>query len=63
MKLIHTGEDRMRVTVRHLHYGIKGKLEVSEYCSMGKIRHKFLQKVAEERNLKPVKMIDLDLSS
>ena len=53
-KLGHTGEDRMRTSVKHLNYSVKGTLELCEDCAMVKINNKFLHKVAEERNLKPV---------
>ena len=51
VKLIHPGEDRMRATVKHLHYRVKGVLEVCEDCDMAKSKQKFLHTVAEERNL------------
>ena len=56
-------EDRMRVTVNHLQYRVKGVVEVCEDYSTEKSKHKFLHKVTEERNLKPVEMIYLDLIS
>ena len=62
-KLGHPREDRMSATVKHLHCSVKGALEVCEECTTAKIKHKFLHKVAEERNLQPGKMIYLDISS
>ena len=50
----HPWEDRMRVTMKHLHCSIKETLEVFEDCATAKIKHKYLHKVAEERNLNPV---------
>ena len=62
-KLGHTGEDRMRATKKHLHYSNKGTLEVCEDCATAKSKEKLLHKVAEERELQPVEMIYLDISS
>ena len=41
-KLGHTRKDRMRATVKRLHYSIKGTLEVCKGCAMSKIKHKSL---------------------
>ena len=38
--LIHSGEDRMHATVKHIHYSVKGPLEVCEDFSTVKINHK-----------------------
>ena len=59
----HTGEDRMLATANHPHYSIKGTLEVCEYCAKSKTKKKLLLKVAEERDLKPRKMIYIFISS
>ena len=63
VKLRHTGEDRICTTVKHLHYSVKGALEVCEDYATAKIKQKFLCKVEEECNLKPDEMIYLYLSS
>ena len=62
-KLGHTGEDRMRATKNHLHYSVKETLEVCEDSATAKRKQKLLHKVAKERNLQPVEMIYLDISS
>ena len=54
-KIRHPGEDRMRVAAKHLHYIIKGMIEVFEDYATAKIKQKSLHKVAEERDLKPGK--------
>ena len=38
--LIHSGEDKMHATVKHIHYIVKGTLEVCEDFSTVKINHK-----------------------
>ena len=53
----------MCVTTYHLHYNVKGILEVCQYCATVKRNHKSIYKVAEERNLNLGKMICLDLRS
>ena len=53
----------MHATTKQLNFNVKGTLEFCEYCDMGKINHKFLHKVAEERNLKPGEFIYLDIIS
>ena len=63
IKLIHPGEDRMCTTANHLYYRIKGVLEVCEGCATAKTKQKFLQKVVEERNLKPGEIIYIGISS
>ena len=63
VKLIHTGEDRIRATVKHLQYSVRGELDVCEDYSMDKRDHILLHKVAGGRNLKPGEMIYLDISS
>ena len=63
MKLIHTREDRIHTTAKHLHYSIKVVLEVCDDCAMDKIKQKMLPKVAEKQDLNPGEMIYLDLSS
>ena len=45
--IVHHGEDRIRATKNHLHYSIKGALEVCEDCATAKTKQKFLHKVAE----------------
>ena len=45
-KLGHPVEDRMRVTIKHLHYNIKGIIDVCGYFTMEKIKQKSLYKVA-----------------
>ena len=62
-KLGHTGEDRMHATANHLHYSVKGTLEVCKEYSTAKIEQKYLHKVAEERDLKPGETIYLYLIS
>ena len=61
--LIHSVEDKMRATMKHFHYSVKGTLEVCEDFSTVKINHKKLCKVAEYPDLKPGKIIYLDISS
>ena len=62
-KIGYPGKYMMYTTVKHLHYSVERTLEVCEECTMGRIKYKWLNKVAEYRELKPVKMIYLDLSS
>ena len=62
-KLGHPVEDMMHATDKHLHYIIKGELEVCEDCATAKIKHKLLHKVEEESNLNMGEMIYLDLIS
>ena len=45
MKLGHPGEDRMRGTMKNLHYIVNGALEVCEYCATANRNHKLLRKV------------------
>ena len=45
----YTREDRMCTTTKHLHYRMKGELDVCEECATVKTRHNLLHKVAEER--------------
>ena len=52
----------MPITTKHIHYSIKGELEVYEDCAMEKIKQISLHKMAEERDLNPGEMICLDLS-
>ena len=35
-KIMHLGEDRMRMPMKHLHYRIKGTLDVLEDCATAK---------------------------
>ena len=56
-------EDRICATVKHIHYSIKGMIQVYEDSAIVKSKHKFLHKVAEERDLKPGETIYLDISS
>ena len=63
MKLIHTREDRMHVTVKHLQCSVKGALEVCKYYATEKSMHKLIHKVAEEQDLKLGEMIYLYISS
>ena len=53
----------MRATVKHLHYSVKGELEVFEYWTTDKINQKSLHKFVEERDLDPGEMIYLDINS
>ena len=53
----------IRTTTKHLNYIVTGTLEVCDKCNMAKSKQKLLHKTAEERYLKPGKMIHLDLSS
>ena len=53
----------MRATKKHLHYSVKGSLEVCEDCDKAKIKHKSIEKVTEERNIDPDEMVYLDLIS
>ena len=53
--LVYPGEDSMHATAKHLHYSVKGMLDICEDCAMAKIRHKLLHKVAEEHDLNPEK--------
>ena len=53
----------MRATKKHLHYSVKGSLEVCEDCDKAKIKHKSIEKVTEERNIDPDKMVYLYLIS
>ena len=62
-KLGHLGEDSMHATSNQLHYNVKGVIELCEYCAMAKIKQKFLDKVAEERDLNLGEMIYLDIIS
>ena len=62
-KIGHTGEDRMCATAEHIHYRIKGTLDIYEDCATEKVKHKLEHKVAEERDLKPDKMIYIDMIS
>ena len=62
-KIGHNGEYMMHATVKHLHYSIKGVLEVCEDWDMSKSKQKFLHKVEEEHDLNPGKMIYLDINS
>ena len=59
----HTGAERMRTTSSNLHLIIKGVLKVYEDCDTENITQKFLQKVAEERDLNPEIIIYLDIST
>ena len=43
-----TGEDSMCATANHLHYSVKGVLEVFEGCTMVKSKHKLPRKVTED---------------
>ena len=63
VKLNHPGEDRMRATTKHLHYSVKGTLQVCEECAKVKIEQKLLQKVAEEHYLQPGQVIYFDIFS
>ena len=36
VKLGHPGEDMMRTNTKHLHYSVKGTLEVYEECNTAK---------------------------
>ena len=38
VKLVHPGEDRMQATAKHLHYIIKGALDICEDCATAKIK-------------------------
>ena len=49
--------------MKHLYYIVKGVIGVYEDCDMAKIKRKLLRKVAEERNLKLGKTINLNLIS
>ena len=53
----------MFTTMKHLHYSIKGGLEVCEEFDTEIIKQKLLHKEVGELNIKPGKMIYLDLSS
>ena len=53
----------MCTTTKHLHYRMKGELDVCEECATVKTRHNLLHKVAEERNLKPGEMVYIGISS
>ena len=53
----------MRTTSSNLNLIIKGVLEVYEDCDTENITQKFLQKVAEERDLNPEIIIYLDIST
>ena len=61
-KVSHPGEDRMRATEKNLNYSFRGMIEVYKDCAMAKSKQKLLQEVVEERNLKPVKLIYLDIT-
>ena len=63
VKLDHTGEYRICVTAKHLQYSVKRMLEVCEDCATTKSKQKLLHNVTEEHDLKPGKLIYLDLSS
>ena len=62
-KLVHPKEGRMCATENHLHYIIKGTLEVCEYCATAKSNNQFLHNVMREPNFKAGKMICIDISS
>ena len=51
----------MRTTAKNLHYSNKGTLEVFEDCATAKTKQKLLHKVVEERDLKPGRMIYIDI--
>ena len=53
----------MCTTAKHLNCRIKGRVEVCEDYATAKIKHKFLHKVAEVHDLKPGKMICIDIGS
>ena len=62
-KLGHPREDRMRAIAKHLHYIIRGTLEVGEDFYTAKRKHKSIHTVAEERDLKPGKIIYIYIGS
>ena len=53
----------MHATTKNLHYSIKETLEVCEDCATAKSKQQLIHKVAEERNLKPGKMIYIVITS
>ena len=53
----------MRTIEKHLHYIIKGMLEVYEHCATAKSKQKLLLKVLEEQDLNPGEMIYIEISS
>ena len=48
VKLGHPVEYRIRVTVKHIHYIVKGGVYVYEDCATDKSRKTFLHEVAED---------------
>ena len=58
-KFFHCGEYMMWEISKHLHYIVKGKIEVCEELPTEKIKQKFLDKW----DLNPGKMICIDISS
>ena len=59
----HLGEYRMCDTPNHLHYILKGVLDVCKYCATVNIKHKMHQKVADERDFKTGEMVYLEIIS
>ena len=59
----HPGENRIHTTIKYLYYNSKVVLDICYKWAKYKSNEKFLRKVKEYQDLKPGKMIYLDISS